>query len=286
MAEQRTRPPNERILEYIERGQLAELRAWLDEYHPADIADLLDELPPDSAILIFNLLNLETASEVLDETGSLVRQELVDNVDEERLADLLDELPMDDAAEFLEDLPDPTASRLLGLMEPEEAREVQTLLRYEEESAGRLMSTDVASLRRQWTVAKALEYLRSLEEAETLHYLYVVDRHNHLIGVVPIRSLILARPEATVESVMVPSPFPCRPTRKSWPSSSPNTTSWPFPLLTSKITWSALSPLTTRWTFWPKKLPKISSAWVVQNRWRSPISPFRPCKWYANASSG
>ena len=204
MAEQRTRPTSEHILEYVARGQLAELRAWLDQYHPADIADLLDELPPESAIVVFNVLNLETASEVLDETGSLVRQELVDKVDDERLADLLDELPMDDAAEFLEDLPDPRATRLLDLMEPEEAREVQTLLRYEEETAGRLMSTDVAALRRQWTVAEALDYLRSLEEAETLHYLYVVDRHNHLIGVVPIRNLILARPEETVESVMVP----------------------------------------------------------------------------------
>ena len=204
MQEQRIRPTSQRLLEYIERGQLAELRAWLTEYHPADIADLLDELPPETAISVFNLLHLEIASEVLDETGSLVRQELVDKVDDERLADLLDELPMDDAAEFLEDLPDPTAARLLDLMEPEEARDVQALLRYEEETAGRLMSTDIAVLRRQWTVAEALEYLRSLEEAETLHYLYVVDRHQHLIGVVPIRNLIVARPEATIESIMAP----------------------------------------------------------------------------------
>ncbi|MDX1688710.1 MAG: magnesium transporter [Candidatus Promineifilaceae bacterium] len=204
MPEQRIRPTSERITEYIERGQLAELRTWLSDHHPADIADLLDEMPPELAITVFDLLNLETASEVLDETGSLVRQELVDKVDDERLADLLDELPMDDAAEFLEDLPDPTAFRLLRLMEPEEAQEVQALLRYEEETAGRLMSTDVAALRRQWTVAEALEYLRSLEEAETLHYLYVVDRHTHLIGVVPIRNLILARPEATIESIMTP----------------------------------------------------------------------------------
>lgn len=204
MPEPRIRPTSERLLEYVQRGQLSELRVWLEDYHPADIADLLDELPPEVALSVFNLLNLETASEVLDETGSLVRQELVDKVDDERLADLLDELPMDDAAEFLDDLPDPTAARLLNLMEPEEARDVQTLLRYEEESAGRLMSTDIAALRRQWTVAEALDYLRSLEEAETLHYLYVVDRHNHLIGVVPIRNLIVASPEATIESIMAP----------------------------------------------------------------------------------
>ncbi|HZD10925.1 MAG TPA: magnesium transporter [Candidatus Binatia bacterium] len=188
----------------IEQGALETLRTLLGEYHPADIADLLDSLPAEDAIVLFNLLSTTIASEVLDETGSLVRQELVEKVDDERLADLLDELPMDDAAEFLEDLPDPTASRLLGLMEPEEAREVRVLLHYEEETAGRLMTTDVAVLRRHWTAAEALEYLRSLEAVETLHYLYVVDRNIQLIGVVPIRNLIVASPDVTIETIMVP----------------------------------------------------------------------------------
>jgi magnesium transporter len=195
-------PTTEEVRLLIEQGQLADLRALLSQYHPADIADLLDQLPGDEAVILFNLLNLEVASEVLDETGSLVRQELVDKVDDERLADLLDELPMDDAAEFLEDLPDLTAARLLDLMEPEEAREVQALLRYEEDTAGRLMSTDVVALRRHWTVVEALDYLRSVHEAETLHYLYVVDRDRRLIGVVPIRTLVLAGMDATVESLM------------------------------------------------------------------------------------
>lgn len=195
-------PTVEEVLSLIEEGRVDEVGRLLATFHPADIADLLDELPSEEAVLLFGLLNLETASEVLDETGSLVRQELVEKVDDERLADLLDELPMDDAAEFLEELPPVTAARLLDLMEPEEAREVQTLLAYAEDSAGRLMSTDVAALRRSWTAAQSLDYLRSLEEAETLHYLYVVDRDSRLIGVVPIRKLVLARPETTVETIM------------------------------------------------------------------------------------
>ena len=99
---------------------------------------------------------------------------------------------MDDAAEFLEDLPDEISDRLIGLMDPEEAAEVQELLAYEEETAGRLMTRDVVALRRQWTVSETFDYLRSLEDAETLHYLYVVDRENKLIGVVPLRTLILS----------------------------------------------------------------------------------------------
>jgi magnesium transporter len=186
-------------------GKLDELRQVVNDFHPADIADILDNLAPHEALVVFDLLNDDIASEVLDETGSLVRQELVDKVDDERLADLLDELPMDDAAEFLDDLPDDTATLLLGLMEPEEAEEVRELLGYDDETAGRLMTRDVAALRRQWTVAEALEYLRSLakiEPAETVHYLYVVDQESRLIGVVPIRAILQASPTTTIESIM------------------------------------------------------------------------------------
>jgi len=201
--EQPTQLPSvEEIRNLIAQGQIDEAGLILATFHPADIADLLDELPPEEAVLLFGLLNLEVASEVLDETGSVVRQELVERVDDERLADLLDELPMDDVVDFLEELPPDTAARLLDLMEPEEAADAQTLLAYAEDSAGRLMSTDVAALRRSWTAAESLEYLRSLERAETLHYLYVVDRNQRLIGVVPIRNLVLARPDTTIETIM------------------------------------------------------------------------------------
>lgn len=197
-------PNFEQIQQLINEGDLAAVAGLIASTHPADIADLLDAMDPENAVVLFNLLNVETASEVLDETGSLVRQELIEKVDDERLADLLDELPMDDAAEFLEDLPELTASRLLDLMEPEEARDVRELLGYENETAGRLMTTEIAALRRQWTAAEALDYLRSLTDAETLHYLYVVDRENHLLGVVPLRNLLMARPSATVDTIMSP----------------------------------------------------------------------------------
>ena len=196
-------PEKEEIEALLAINNLDEVRLKLRDVHPADIADLLDQLSTEDAVRIFNLLSLETASEVLDETGSLVRQEIIEKVDVERLADLLDELPMDDAAEFLDDLPDPIAENLLQLMEPDEADDVRELLSYEEETAGRLMTRDVIALRRYWTVQETFEYLRSLEDAETLQYLYVVDRDDRLIGVVPIRNLILAKPDQSIETIMV-----------------------------------------------------------------------------------
>jgi len=196
---------NQLIDTYIQDGRLEELQELVNTYHPADIADSLDSLPPEEAVIVFGMLSDEVASEVLDETGSLIRQELVDKVDDERLAHLLDVLPMDDAAEFLDTLSDETADKLLHLMESEEAEEVREILGYEDDTAGRLMNRDVAALRRYWTVAEALEYIRSLVEAdetETVHYLYVVDREYRLIGVVPIRTLVLALPDETIESIM------------------------------------------------------------------------------------
>jgi magnesium transporter len=198
----------EQIEDLIRTDDTAALQQLLTEIHPADIAEMLDELSAEDAVTVFEMLPLGVASEVLDETGSDIRQELVDKIDEERLADLLDELPMDDAAEFLDDLPDRMADRLLDLMQPNGADEVRELLGYEEETAGRLMTRDVAMLRRHWTAAEAIEYLHSLEEDDqtaALHYLYVVDRNDKLLGVVPIRSLLLARSHVTIETIMQPS---------------------------------------------------------------------------------
>ncbi len=202
MSEAISFPSPEKVERLLAQNELDDLRRLLADIHPADIADLLEELDYEEAIATFHLLSDEVASEVLDETGSLVRQELVEKVDDERLADLLDELPMDDAAEFLDDLPDPISDRLIELMEPEEAAEVQELLAYEEDSAGRLMTRDVAVLRRQWTVDQTLEYMRSLEDAETLHYLYVVDDDDQLLGVTPLRNLLMAQPETTIGAIM------------------------------------------------------------------------------------
>ncbi len=195
-------PTIEEIEALVEHGRLPQLRALLSDIHPADIANLMDQLPGDTAVALFSLLDVEAASEVLDETGSLIRQELVEKVDDEHLADLLDELPMDDAAEFLEDLPEPVSDRLLKLMEPDEAEDVRELLAHQEETAGRLMTTDIVALRRNWTVEETFNFLHSLEEPETLQYLYVVDRDDKLIGVTPLRKLVLAQPEQTIDEIM------------------------------------------------------------------------------------
>ncbi len=183
------------------------LAALLIKMHPADIALSFEDIPTEQAVHLFRQLPVDVASEVLDETGPLIRQELIEKVDDERLAVLLDELPMDDAAEILDDLPDPISDKLLELMDDTEAEEVREILAYEDGTAGRLMNRVVVSLRRQWSVSEALEYLRSLDEIETVHYLYVVDRNGKLIGVVPVRNLLLSQLDETIEEIMLDTVF-------------------------------------------------------------------------------
>lgn len=195
----------EQISPLLEDDPDDELSAIVDFIHSADIANLLGDLAYDEVNALFARLPTRVAAEVLVLTSSRVRAQLVDEVEDARLAALLDLVPVDDAVEFVAELPEPTAERLLGLMNPEEAREVRHLLAYKGETAGRLMTTDVAALRSDWTVAATLDFLRELGDAtETLHYLYVIDANRTLVGVVPLRNLLLAKATARIESIMIP----------------------------------------------------------------------------------
>ena len=197
-------PAIRQIRALIAQNDLQSLSDLLGQYHPADVADVLEELSAEEAVIAFDQLPTFEASEVLDEANSLLTAELIEKVDDERLAGLLDQLPMDDAAELLDDLPDDTSNRLLQMMDADEQREVRAILSYPEASAGRLMNQDVAVLRANWTIEQAFEYLRALVDTETLHYLYVVDVIGRLVGVVPIRNLILAQPNALIGDISLP----------------------------------------------------------------------------------
>jgi magnesium transporter len=194
-----------RVENLIDEGQPHELRALLARLHPADIADLLDVLDEPDRVVVFEQLDHVTASEVLDETLDDTTLDLIEAVPDEQVADLLEILPMDDAAELLSELPVELSEELLALMESDEAVEVQTLLAYEDETAGRLMSEKVIRARRRWSVEETIQHLREMDpETETFAYLYTVDDDDHLTGVVPLRSLLTAAPSTILGELAVP----------------------------------------------------------------------------------
>ncbi len=182
------------MINLLEAERQEELALRLEETHPTDIAALLRELGVEDRARVFRLLAQQQAGAVLHETDDQSLLELVRALDEDELTEILGRMPPDNAAEVVSDLPEAEAEKLLDLMEEEGAENVQELLKYGEKTAGRIMTPEFLAVHEETPVSQALDYLRKSADAESVFYLYVVDDHNHLVGVVPLRRLITADP--------------------------------------------------------------------------------------------
>jgi magnesium transporter len=177
----------------------------LADLNPVDLARIVDALSYRESAEILSALDNETAAETLEEVSDERVADLLEGMDQERAADILEEMTPAAAADALEDLADDVAEQLLARMEPEEAADVQVHLAYDEDSVGRLMTTDFVSVPSASTVGDALAAVRSLEEApDPLLAVYVIDPDapESLLGLVRLRNLILADPSTPVVEVM------------------------------------------------------------------------------------
>jgi Mg2+ transporter MgtE len=183
--------------------RLSVSHAKLAELHPADIADILEQMNVAEGSAILEELDTETAADALEEVEPTRQAALVSELDPERASDLLERIAPDNAADILGELDEQEAERLLDLMPSEESQPIRELLRYEEQSAGGIMTTEVLSLPSSLTVAETLERLRTQgRELEMVYYLYVVDEGRHLVGVVSLRQLVTSTPDTRLEAIM------------------------------------------------------------------------------------
>ena len=174
--------------------------------HPADIADIVEEMTADERRAVFEQLDIETAAEALGEIEPEMQVSIVDDLDEERAADILDEMDPDEAVDLLQDLSAERREELIDLMEQEESDDVAELLAYPEDSAGGIMTTDFVALPRELTAGQAIERLRELQpDPSAAYYLYVVDAEGRLDGNVSLRDLVVARPETALAEIMNPN---------------------------------------------------------------------------------
>ena len=187
----------------LEADDIESLRLVLNDEYPADLADALERLEPDDRYEVFRLLEPELASEVLNEMGTDSTRSLLERMTPTEVGDLLDEMPMDDAVEILtEDVPE-RQEQLLAEMDPEDAAEVKRLLQYPPQSAGLLMTEKYVRLSADITAAAAIDHVRQVDdEVETVTDLYVLDEAQHLIGVVSLREVITAAPDAIIRDIM------------------------------------------------------------------------------------
>ena len=175
----------------------------LDQLHPADLAEIIEDLDYKKRTDFIEDLDVETAAEAFAEMESDTQVEIIEHLNSQQAAELLGEMPPDEAADLLGELPEEKSDELLNLMEPEDAQDVRELMEYEEGTAGALMTTEYIALPPNITVAETFPRLRKLAaEAETIYYLYILDEAEGLLGVVSLRELIMAEPEARLDSLM------------------------------------------------------------------------------------
>ena len=175
----------------------------LSKLHPADIGEILNQMDPAHRKEVLDSLDLETAAGALAEADDDVQVAALQHMDEERAADILEEMGADEAADVLGDMDRLHRDDLLGRMDAEDREEVEELLEYHDETAGGLMTNEYVAIRRDLTAQQTIDRLRELEpEAETIYYVYVVDEEEHLVGVISLRDLIIARPECPIETFM------------------------------------------------------------------------------------
>jgi magnesium transporter len=196
---------NERVLEAAEnivKGvDDARDRAVIEDAHPADLAQALRHLPVASLVGIFRLLRPEQASGLLSELDDETLIQLVQALEDVEVSDILNRMPAEHAADIVEELPAEQAEKILDLMEDEKSEDVQELLEYPEHSAGRLMSPEVVAVHESATIEDAIQHIRKSISEEKAFELYVIDDHRHLVGVVPLRRLLIADPRTRILAV-------------------------------------------------------------------------------------
>ncbi len=173
--------------------------------HPAELADIIEELDIHKRSEVFQSLDVETAAEALEETDPKIQVRLIENLNPAKASDIIEEMSPSEAADLLGDLPKEKAEGILKEMEKEIAEDVKELLVHPEEKAGGLMTTAFPSLPPHATAREALELLRKeAERLDLIYYVYITDEEEHLLGVISLRDLLMAAPQTRLSDMMDP----------------------------------------------------------------------------------
>jgi magnesium transporter len=204
MSEQKLQILLDTVRKLIRRGAFPNLTKALSKIHPADIAHLFRYLDLKEQRILFHLIgDAETSAYVLSELETDTAAQLLEQMEKESITEVLQEMPYDDAVEILRSLPEEQAEEILQIMEDEHSEEIEELLKYGEDTAGGIMATEIFSLREEQTVSEAIVALQEAEDVEMVFYIYVTDRHGHLVGVLSLRQLLMVAPTKRLRDIMI-----------------------------------------------------------------------------------
>lgn len=201
---QRQQGPRQGLVEnLVHRLHLVELQKLLDALHPADVADVLESLPVEQRLTVWDLVKAEREGEILLEVSDAVRQTLIADMDEQELVAATEQLDTDEIADLAPDLPREVFQGVIRTLSPEEREQLRSAMSYPEGTVGALMDFDVISIRDDVTVEVVLRYLRRLDELpDHTDQLFVVDGAGQLAGLLPLNRLLVTNSETPVANVM------------------------------------------------------------------------------------
>src|ERR1700720_4685043 len=190
------------IKSMIDARNFGALREVFREWPPADVAEVILDMPEDEQVIIFRVLPAALAADVFEYIGIEEQQKLLRAMAHEQVVGILNEMSPDDRTALLEEMPSAAARQLIRLLTPEERRIAQALLGYPEGSVGRLMTPDFVAVHEDWTVKEVLDYVREHgQDSETLNVIYVVDERGKLIDDLRIREFLLKPLTAKVSEI-------------------------------------------------------------------------------------
>jgi magnesium transporter len=187
----------------VHKQNLAELQKKLDELHPADVAYILEALPIEQRLQVWDLVKAERDGEILLEVSDAVRQTLIAEMDSNELLAAAEQLDTDEIADLAPDLPQDVLQELMVTLDFQNRQRLQSAMSYPENTVGALMDFDIVTIREDISLEVVLRYLRRIGRLpDHTDKLFVVDRENRLRGVLPLKRLVVNDPEASVEEVM------------------------------------------------------------------------------------
>ncbi len=195
----------DRIREIIDDENSNQLKEVLNDYHSADLADIFQDLKPEERLLCFENIEEEKAADMIEYLTPQLQVEILGDIDEELASRIISKLPHDSAADVLGDMEDDESQSYLDKLPHKFSEEVRELLTYNEDTAGGIMTPVVMTVTDDMTVEEVLSSIRVQAQKDNLelYYVYVVDKQNHLLGVVSLRKLLTSPIEQKIEDIMI-----------------------------------------------------------------------------------
>jgi len=193
----------EQVEQLVENKNDKELQLLLDEFHYADIAEILNELDLEEATYVIKLLDSETTSDILMELDEDIREKVLQNLSAKEIAEEIEELDTDDAADMIMELPEERQEEVISNIEDKAHKaEIEELLAYDKDTAGGLMAKELVKVYETWTVAGCMRRIRGqAKDVTRVHSIYVVDKQEKLIGRLSLKDLIVAKSEQKIADI-------------------------------------------------------------------------------------